>query len=468
MTQSARRFHRSRAETSARPGDAAHRGRTIAAAAFFVACLFLSAALAPAQETVFGGQATFAAGITGSSDDLSAISPFVRVGLAPDLTVFADRAELRASGTLRRWFPGPGEPVEGSIETLWLRLFPSDWLTVDLGLQRHSPGAAILLSPVNYLMPVVPDLGAGGQLPSTAGTAALFGATAFIGSGYLSAHVVPAPAVIQLPEVAADMLGGMSLLSSIDDPEVGGLLTRTSFTLAATEATPDPWRRVSFGIEAGTAVGPVDLTAVYYHGLDRIPALSGTVDTTIVPAGEFLLSLSPAESVINALGVSAQTAVGPAMFWLDGSYVIARSFGTTDLVPTATAGLYGTRTIVAPHVELVAGGLLQVSRPRLLIAAEYRHGFIRSDRTDIIRLDFPGTALLSLTADFADGLVSTTATGIILIPDRSAVVIGSVNISPSSELSAYIQAPVVIASDQSLLGGLRSRLSVTTGLTYRF
>jgi hypothetical protein len=456
------------AATSAGSADVSHRGRTIAAAAFFFACLLLSSALAPAQEIVLGGQATFVAGITGNWDDPLAISPFARVMLGPDLAVFADTAEMRATGSLTRSFPGAGDSVEGSIDTIELRLYPADWLTLDLGLLRHQPGAAILLSPVNYLMPIAVDLGAGGELPATAGSAALIGVTTFIGGGYLSAHVVPAPAAVSLPEVASDILGGVSLMSVLDDPDGGGSLARADFALGTTQGISNAWRRSSFGIEAGAAVGPVDLTVLYFHGLDRIPTVVGEVDTRSVPAGEFALSLSPAESVIDALGVSAQTAVGPAMFWLDGSYVIGRSFGTTTLVPTETAGLYDTETIVAPHVELVAGGLIQIFQPELRIAAEYRHGFIGSDRTDIIRLDFPGTALLSLTADFADGFVSATAAGVALIPDRSGVVIGSVTLSPSSELSAYIQAPIVVAAEESLLGGLRSLLSISAGVTYRF
>ena len=436
-------------------------------------CLFIAAAAVSAQEIVFGGTASFAAGIAGETSSPAGFSPFYRLELEPELTIFADTAELRASGAIRQAFSAGtsaenGASLAASLDTLHLRLFPTDWLTVDLGLLRHIPGAAIMLSPVNYLAPVSLDLATGGELPSTAGSAPLIGATAFIGQGYLSAHVVPAPAVTTLPTVDEDILGRLSLLSVIDDEDVGGQLTRSALVLGETQTVSEPWRRASFGLEAGTALGPVDLTVIYYHGLDRIPTVTGVVDTNGPPPGEFSLSLSAAESVIDAVGASAQTAVGPAMLWLDGSYVVGRSFGTTNVVPTATAGLYETEALVVPHVELVAGGLIRVFRPQLLIVAEYRHGFLGSERTDIIRLDFPGTALVSVTADFADGLFSATGSGIVIIPDRSAVIVGSVMLSPSSELSAYLQAPVVVAGEGSLLGGLRSTLLVTAGLTYRF
>ncbi len=439
-------------------------------------CLFIATAPVVAGEIVFGGEASFAAGITGDISSPTTISPFYRVRLEPELTIFADTAELRASGAIQQSSSGGSdEPFAASLDTLVLRLFPTGWLTVDLGLQRHLSGAAILLSPVNYLTPVSLGLTAGGELPiaavsapTAAGSAPLIGATAFIGRGYLSAHVAPAPAVTAFPTVDEDILGRLSLLSLIDDSDVGGPLTRSAFVLGETQTISEPWRRASVGVEVGTAVGPVDLTVIYYHGLDRIPTVTGVVDTRDLPAGEFSLSLAAAESVIDAVGASAQTAVGPATLWLDGSYVVGRSFGTTNIDRSATPGLYETEIIVVPHVELVAGGLIRVFRPQLLIVAEYRHGFVGSDRTDIIRLDFPGTALLSLTADFADGLFSATGSGIVLIPDRSAVIVGSVMLSPSSEMSAYLQAPIIVASDGSLLAGLRSRLSVTAGLTYRF
>ncbi len=447
----------------------ARRGAVFGAAVMLAISLLIAAAPVTAQEIVFGGAASFAAGITGNTTDLRAISPFYRLELEPELTIFADTAELRASGAIQQSFAaGSGASLAASLDTLRLRLFPTDRLTVDLGLLRHIPGAAILLSPINYLAPVSLDLAAGGELPSTAGSSALIGATAFIGQGYLSAHVVPAPAVTTLPTVDEDILERVSLLSTLDDEDVGGTLTRSAFVLGETQTVSEPWRRASFGVEAGTALGPVDLTVIYYHGLDRIPTVMGVVDTNGLPPGEFSLSLSAAESVIDAVGASAQTAIGPATLWIDGSYVVGRSFGTTNVVPTATVGLYETETLVVPHVELVAGGLIRVFRPQLLIVAEYRHGFLGSDRTDIIRLDFPGTALVSLTADFADGLFLATGSGIVLVPDRSAVIVGSVMVSPSSELSAYLQAPIVVASDGSLLSGLRSTLSVTAGLTYRF
>jgi len=438
-------------------------------AACLALCLFFAATSVGAQEIVFGGAASFAAGITGDTTNPGGISPFSRFGLDPDLTIFADTAELRASGSVQQSFSGrSADGLEGSLDILGLRLFPTDWLTVELGLGRHLTGAALLLSPVNYLSPISLDLAAGGELPSTAGSAVFLGATAFIGQGYLSARVAPAPAVTALPTADEDLLGRLSLLASIDDPISGVPLTRSAFVLGETQTVSEPWRRASLGVEAGGALGPFDLTAIYYHGLDRIPTVTGVVDTRDLPAGDFSLSLAAAESVIDAVGVTAQTAVGPAMFWFDGSFVVGRSFGTTNVVPSATVGLSATETVVLPHLELVAGGLVRFFQPQLMIVAEYRHGFLGSDRTDIIRLDFPGTALISLTADFADGLVSTTGTGIVIIPDRSAVIVGSVTLSPSSELSVFIQTPIVVASDGSLLAGVQSRLSVTAGLTYRF
>ena len=385
------------------------------------------------------------------------------------MAIFADTAELRATGSIERLFDGSDAgTLEASMDALHLRLFPFDWLTLDLGLQRHTPGAAILLSPVNYLMPVVPDPGTGGDLPSTAGSAALAGGTVFIGGGYLSAHISPAPAMMELSEIDIDALADVALLSEIDDADAGGLLTRSSFTIGATEGLADHWRRASVDIEVGVAIGPFDLTAIYYHGVDRIPTVTGVVDTTSTAAGEFALTVAASESIIDAFGITAQTAVGPAMLWLDGSYVLARTFGTLDVVETTSPNIYQLDTLVAPHLELVAGGTIRMARPSLLVAGEYRHGFVGSQRTDIIRLDFPGTALLSLTADMADGLVAATAAGIVVIPDRSAVLVGSVEVAPSSELSAYIQAPVVFAGNDSLLREFRSILAVTAGVVYRF
>lgn len=434
-----------------------------------IAIALLFAAVPITAQTVFGGSASFSAGIAGDTTDPAGISPFVRLELAPELTVFTDTSEFRATGVVRSEFPGSGDwDLGAALSTLELRLFPTDWLSVDVGLQQHAPGAALLLSPVNYLSPLSLELPTGAGLPTTAGSAALIGATVFVGQGFVAGYAAPAPAVTSFPARATDLPDGLPLLAIVDDPGGSGTLTRASLAVGSADRISEPWRRASFSLEAGGGVGPVDVTAIYYHGLDRIPTVGGQIDTRDLPAGEFTLTLVPAESVIDAVGASVQTAVGPATFWADASLVMGRTFGTTALVPTATAGLYKTETIVVPHTEIVAGGSVQTATPALLIAAEYRNGFLGTDRTDAIRLDFPGTAMLSMTADLADGLFSVTAAGAAFIPDRSAVFVGSIVASPSSELSAFVQMPVVAAGDGSLFAVLRTRTTVTAGLTYRF
>lgn len=434
-----------------------------------IAITVLFSALPVTAQTVFGGSASFSTGITGDTTDPAGISPFVRLELAPELSVFADTSEFRATGWVRSEFPGSvGGALSASVDTLELRLFPAVWLSVDVGLQRHAPGAALVFSPINYLSPLSVEFPAGNGLPTTAGSAAMIGATVFVGQGFVAGYAVPAPAVPSFPAGSADLLDRVSILAAVDDPGGSGTLTRASLAVGTADRVSEPWRRASFSLEAGGGIGPMDVTAIYYHGLDRIPTVAGRIDTRSLPAGEFALTLAPAESVIDAVGASAQTAVGPATFWADASFVTGRTFGTTTLVPTATAGLYETETIVVPHTEIVVGGSVQTGTPDLQIAAEYRHGFLGTDRTDVVRLDFPGTAMLAVTAGLADGLLSLTAAGAAIIPDRSALLVASVAASPSSELSAFVQMPIVVAADGSLLGALRTRTAVTAGLTYRF
>lgn len=461
-----------------------------------LAGIALPVALA-AQETVFGGEAAFASGVQGDIAVPQAIRPFARLLLSPELTVFADTAELRVSGQIGLDLPGSsglfrlnpgsaGEPLTASLDTLSLRLYPSEWLTLDLGLQTHASGAALLLSPVNYLAPVVLDLGSGGDLPTTAGAAPLAGATAFLGSGYVSLFLAPAPAGFAGDSITSKLTLGQLLASAdgllsaagfpgqLDDPDVSaGPLTPVSLRVDDPETAGPPLARTSVELAAGLPLGPLDLTALYYHGLDRVPTLLAAADTIASDPGEFDLVLKPGENIIDAAGLSLQTTLGPALLWLDGSYIFSRSFGTTDFAPApgttpGDPGLYEAERGEAGHLELVAGALLLTEVPRLTIAAEYRHGFIGSDRNDLLRLDFPGTALASVTAEWLDGFLSTTASTIALIPDRSAVLIGSVELSPSSELSAWLQAPVVLARESSLLAAARGTLSVTAGLSYRF
>ena len=59
-----------------------------------------------AQDVVFGGEAAFASGIQGDASVPGTVSPFVRMMLSPELSVFADTAELRAAGSIGLGVPG--------------------------------------------------------------------------------------------------------------------------------------------------------------------------------------------------------------------------------------------------------------------------------------------------------------------------------------------------------------------------
>ena len=93
--------------------------RPLLRVATLAAFLFLAATSVVAQEIVFGGEAFFAAGITGDRTNPGAISPFSRIGLDPDLTIFADTAELRASGSIPRDSPGWTLRGDSSSSMAW-------------------------------------------------------------------------------------------------------------------------------------------------------------------------------------------------------------------------------------------------------------------------------------------------------------------------------------------------------------
>lgn len=424
---------------------------------WIAAAAFLAAFPVASDEVVFGGEVTFETAAAYQAP--AALSLRASAAFSPQVSVFSDVSEFRAVGRFNLAYPTPGETI--SLERLQLRLFPLEWLSVDMGLLTRTTGASVLLSPVDFIAPLDMRLSSGG-LPSTAGSQLLLGINAFVGPAYVSAYVAPAPRTFRLPEIDS-ISGSIGFLSVIDDPDVGPALDRASLDLAATEGLADPAGRLSIQAEAGIPVGPIDVTATYYHGIDRIP----TIGLTVVPDladSTFDLTATPVESSIEGLGISIETAAGPASFWVDGAYVFSRLFGTIDFVP-AGAGIYQNTTIAAASLELAAGGLVLID-PGLTFLLEYRHGFLGSDRQDIIRLDFPGTALASVAGDL--GPVTLSVAGVVLIPDPSAAIVGSVRISPSSEIEAFIRVPVFLGGAASVLGGLSWRYAASGGVTYRF
>jgi hypothetical protein len=416
------------------------------------------------QEVVIGGETDVRSGVQGDLLRWDGVTPFISATLSPILSVYGDALELRSQFTVETELST--RDLAASADELKLTFYPSDAIVVHVGLFTPKAGAALLLSPVNYLAGLDPG-GLNGSSPTLDDPVGVIAMTFFSGDFYLEGSAAPVPARPSLLEgwsVPADL----PFLETVTDTAIPGVpLTRAGVELVDPIRAPE-LARLSGQLEAGWAGMRSDLSLFAYHGLDRIPTVTGLIDTN-VGGGEFLLQLRQEEAAITALGCSIQSVLGPVMLWGDGSFVFGRSFGTTSVDPVAVgAGVWSTEVATAPAIDLVAGGALQLYDLWTTLAVEYRHGFVMSDRSDLVRLDLPGTLLARIDIDLLEGALTVGTTGVALLPDRSGLLVLSAAYVPTSELTVGVQAPLVITGSDALLEPFRSYSSLAAFVTVRF
>jgi len=433
------------------------------AALVVIVALFVAGA-ATAQDVVIGGEVDLRTGLHGDLFARAAPATEASATLRPILSVLSDTTELRAQFSIGLSYPS--EQITAKADEIQLTIYPSDTVVLHAGLLTATAGGALLFSPVNYLGGL-DFAGLGALTPTLDAPQAALDATLFAGDLYVSLGLVPVPVKRSvLSALPSDV--DLPFLFTVDEPAIPG-----SPRSRATTSVDDPqWlsdlARVSAVVESGWAGATSDVSLFLTYGVDRIPTLVGLVDTS-AGAGLFDLRLRQDESTVFAAGASVQSVFGPVMTWVDASFALNRLIGTTTIGPAEVEpGVWSTEVVQAPELDLVAGAAVQLNDLWTTIACEYRHGFVFSDRTDLMRLDFPGTLLGSVEVGFLEGALNAGVTAVALIPDRSGFLSIDLNYAPSAEVEFGLQAPIVLAADGSLLSAFRSDSGASLYLAIRF
>lgn len=433
----------------------------------------------PAQDVVFGGRTDARMLLVGGSPVTGLVQPVVTTSFSPRLSVYGSTAELQIDGTISHQLPATiaGVPLEWagqtplsvSLSQLQLTFYPAPWLVLDVGRFVHAPGRALVLSPVNYFAGYDLDALAGGASTGVQTPATLLQARAFFGSGYAVATVAPVPQTASLPSITAAWVDRLPLPATIDDLAVSqDPVMLDDVTLFQTAALEDPLSRVSTSIQVGATVGPFDLSAFYYHGIDPMPITRAAVvyDGSDPPA-TFDLWIVPEEATLDSMGVSAEAAFGSATVWTDLGLDLNKHLATNRVDLQART----TDVVETPLFSGVVGASYQIYPPNLLLLAEFRQAYPFSDDPDLlgVGLSSLGTLLARLVP--ADGPVTISAGGVIDLADArrlGGAMFGSVEYSPSAELTVSAQAPLFWGAHNTVFGGLSEFFGGMLGLTYRF
>lgn len=444
------------------------------------------------QEIVFGGESSVRFSFVTSPRLDDRLEPQATVELSPRLSVYGSIVELQVEGALAHTLPAPyerfslhngithqpdssgdyvmipGTPFSAALNQLQLSLYPTSWLVVDVGRFVYAPGAAIVLSPVNYFAGYDPRALVSGSFTQAQSPATLAQARAFFGNSYAAVTLAPVPRTPELPPVSSVWFPQLPVDQEITVPELSSDPIRLDdVSSIATVPLSPAYRRVSAAAEVGITLGAVDLAAHYYHGVDPIPVLQARVDFAGAPATSFDLYVTPQEAPLDSVALSGQAAVGSATLWTDAALDINKS------IPTDRVGALSKRTeiVIAPVLTGVVGASYQCYPPNLLLVAEYRQTYAFTDDPDILDIGLASIGTVTARLVPGDGPWTITLGSLLDARDFAALngaVFGSLSVAPSAELSASAHIPFFWGPSAGTFGAYSDVYGANVGLTYRF
>lgn len=445
-----------------------------AALAFVLVLAFRAGGWAVASEIVFGGEAGIRSVLTVSPRLDQLVELLLRSEYTAIVAVHGDAVRLSAAATVWHQTPvtGSDAPHEHGVllDEVRLSIASGDRLTFDVGRFPHAGGRAMIASPNDPFAAASFDRLLRGDLSGSATPQTLAIARVFMRYGYAALTLMPVPKVPQLLASGSIWIPAMPLDRTIDDTELSDEpVTLGEIFAESTRSIEEPYRRISGGVEAGFTAGPVDLSLVYYHGIDPNPVPRARISFPLVPPLTYDLSFAPEEVVIDSFGLIAESAFGSATFWIDAAYVPNRTLATTQIDRYSKR----TRLIGAPTIRGVAGASYRVQDLNLLLLAEYHHTHsflpVGVPAESVVRT--PLVSDLVVAAQVSAGAEQTwklSAGGIVSLDDASGIVLVSLDRESWSGLAVSLSVPVFVGAASTSYGQYGDIFNVAATLRYGF
>ena len=439
-----------------------------------VATLLTGPPALAAQEVVTGGVAAVRPSVTLSPRLEERVVPLVRSEHRSIVAVYGESVALTVSGTLWYEIPDPASDTLGStgvsLDELRVSFSPARFLSVDLGKFVRPTGRALMLSPNDPFMTPVFDSLARGDLSGVGGGQTMIDVTSYLGAVSLSVVLVPAPVVPRLVETDSIWIPRLPLDQVIDDPRIAPEPVELGDVFAEpTRVVEELYRRISGGVEAGITAGPVDVSLLYYHGIDPVPVPRARIDFPQAAPDTYDLIFAPQEAIVDSFGLVAEGVARDLTWWLDAAYVPNRTLTTTRVDPYSKR----TRLETAPTITAFAGTSYAFRPVELRLFGEYyfSHSFLPDDVQRETVVFPPLSADVLALAQLRLGPASQWSValgGIASLDDRSGVVSLSLGYDSPQGVSAAIRAPLFLGATDTDFGQYRDVVQIAGGISFRY
>jgi hypothetical protein len=421
-----------------------------------------------AADTVFGGEVSFNTGFLLYRDRREDVLKNRFYGLSEFggiLNVYSDTVELFFRPEFSFKLPAA---ADAGIDQLYLKVYPADFFTLQIGRFYHLPGVANLFSVNNFFHRFDYESLLLGNLSGVNVPNDMVQAGFFLPNVYFKGTVAPFPVQPEIMEASSPWFP----LSEIPEEvsfviEDGSEQTYELSELTALEAaqvTPQ-LRYLSAAAEIGAAVSYFDVFATYYHGVDNDLLLEARL---ILPLGYyggiFDLEIKPVYAAVDAFGLNTVFSIGGLRVWAEGAFSVNKTFATAEISPASKRTIYETN----PYLETTGGISYQFSRPLLLLSAEYTDGWAFGSEYEHITL--PAGPLLSFMAglDLLDGTVQIREVFLLSAEDWSFVFNSAVTFRFENAVELQIIYPFFAGGSDTAFGQYRLNVPLSIGVSWRF
>ena len=421
-----------------------------------------------AADTVLGGEVSFNTGFLLYRDRREDVLKNRFYGLSElggILNVYSDTVELFFRPEFFLELPAAADV---GIDQLYLKIYPADFFSLQIGRFYHLPGAANFFSVNNFFHRFDYEALLLGDIHSVHLPNDMVQLGFFLSSAYFKATVAPFPGRPRMMEASSPWFPLSEIPEEISFVIEDG--SERSYELDELTA-PEPetlvpeLRWVSLSAEAGATVSSFDFFVSYYHGVDNDLLLEARL---ILPygyyGGYFDLEIKPVYSTVDVFGLHTVVSAGGFRFWAEGAFSVNKTFATVEISPASKRTVYES----VPYLEITSGLSYQFSRPLLLLSAEYIDGWAFGAEYEHITLPAPPLLSFMAVLDLFGGKLGLGEMFLLSVEDRSFVLNSAVTFRFENAVELQIIYPFFAGGADTAFGQYRLNVPLSVGVSWRF
>ena len=388
-----------------------------------------------------------------------------RNSLSPNLSVWGDAFEFTLIGSIA--VDGLSGAVTPSLQEFQLELYPSDFMSLRLGVFSYLPGTSEFVSNTNFFARTDYEALLTGAVAESLVPTTIIQAGVFWNDFYLLLTANPLRPEMVLPETDSpwfpmrDVPESVTLQLFADDQTI--LLDNLYY--AEEEPSPYDLTHISISPELGTTIFGIDASVLYYYGSDNTSLIAANfIPYGLYDSDPYDIELTPIQRNVHAVGMNLATDISAVRIWWDSAYTFNKSFLTNRV----SFSNRNTPVVQLPYLEYSVGASYEFSFMSLTLFGELKYNHVFSEGQIFVPQMLQSLAVAAVNVSVFDYILSAYVSGIFSLVDGGVASVARITFAPVDELSVELLAPVFFGEADSELGQYRDNYLVSAKVIWRF